>query len=459
MECLVLGHNYAKTGPMHSNDIKDQFLEMHAKGISLSRIATDLHVSQRTLVDWNRQLAPDIRALRAVHLEALHEQTLASREADLARLAKVQTNVEAAITERDFSWVDSDKLVRIYLDLRHEIRALRAADLSPLYEPPNPNLNLNLNLNPNPAPPSSAGILPAEPNDPDPSAPGTLPATHLCVTEPPAQDAHPTPDGPAPISAPPPIKTRLQPGANAPGALETVSNGFPPPSPARPEPSGQAVERSEIPALSGHPGAARIHETAGNPSLTATAQFARRLRESLAEKMSGGIRAILDLAACLSAHPAYSAFIASVAALPLCAVTSQSARALPIITPLCRNSPVCSQPAKGCSSLRSSRLCVFIAPPDPPARPHAVASVPSPTLCGPWAVDRDLRTVDCGLPRISAPFLRSFCLTFSTALFAITSASTISAFPPPCIAQFCSTSDDETVSVNKRSKGRPRPKP
>ena len=193
MECLVLGHNYAKTGPMHSNDIKDQFLEMHAKGISLSRIATDLHVSQRTLVDWNRQLAPDIRALRAVHLEALHEQTLASREADLARSAKVQTNVEAAITERDFSWVDSDKLVRIYLDLRHEIRALRAADLSPLYEPPNPNLNLNLNLNPNPAPPSSAGILPAEPNDPAPSAPGTLPATHLCVTEPPAQDAHPTP--------------------------------------------------------------------------------------------------------------------------------------------------------------------------------------------------------------------------------------------------------------------------
>jgi len=36
-----------------------------------------MYVSQRTLVDWNRQLAPDIRALRAVHLEALHEQTLA----------------------------------------------------------------------------------------------------------------------------------------------------------------------------------------------------------------------------------------------------------------------------------------------------------------------------------------------------------------------------------------------
>jgi hypothetical protein len=57
---------------------------------------------------------PDLRALRAVRLEALHEQNLASREADLARLAKVQTNVEAAITKRDFTWVDSDKLVRIW---------------------------------------------------------------------------------------------------------------------------------------------------------------------------------------------------------------------------------------------------------------------------------------------------------------------------------------------------------
>jgi hypothetical protein len=35
------------------------------------RSATHLHVSQRTLVEWNRQLAPDIRALRAMHLEEL----------------------------------------------------------------------------------------------------------------------------------------------------------------------------------------------------------------------------------------------------------------------------------------------------------------------------------------------------------------------------------------------------
>jgi hypothetical protein len=49
----------------------------------------DIHVSQRTLVGWNRQLAPDIRALRAVQLEALHEKTLTSRREDLAEGARV----------------------------------------------------------------------------------------------------------------------------------------------------------------------------------------------------------------------------------------------------------------------------------------------------------------------------------------------------------------------------------
>ena len=61
---------------MHSNDTKDQFLELRAKGLSLARIASDLHVSQRTLVDWNPQLAPDIRALRAADLAPLYETNI-----------------------------------------------------------------------------------------------------------------------------------------------------------------------------------------------------------------------------------------------------------------------------------------------------------------------------------------------------------------------------------------------
>jgi len=68
------------------------------------------------------QLAPDIRALRAVHLEALHEQTLASRQDDLARLAKVQAKVEAGISESSVgcaTFVETPAR-RAFLKLRRE---------------------------------------------------------------------------------------------------------------------------------------------------------------------------------------------------------------------------------------------------------------------------------------------------------------------------------------------------
>jgi hypothetical protein len=133
--------------------------------------------------------------------------------------------------------------------------------------------------------------------------------------------------------------TRLQPGANAPRALETVCNGFPPPPPALHPGEKPCTPHSVRP----HPADARTLEIAGNPSLTAVAQSARRLQVSLTERINSGIRAILGLAARLSAHPVY------------------------------------------------------------------------------------------------APFLHSFCLTFSTVIFAITSPSTTSEFPPPPMVQFWST--------------------
>jgi hypothetical protein len=47
---------------MYDNDTKNEFIELRAKGWSPSRISDQLKVSQRTLVDWNRQEREQIRA-------------------------------------------------------------------------------------------------------------------------------------------------------------------------------------------------------------------------------------------------------------------------------------------------------------------------------------------------------------------------------------------------------------
>jgi hypothetical protein len=57
---------------MYDNDTKNQFIELRAKGWSLGRTSEQLKVSQRTLVDWNRQEREQIRTLRARRVRKLY---------------------------------------------------------------------------------------------------------------------------------------------------------------------------------------------------------------------------------------------------------------------------------------------------------------------------------------------------------------------------------------------------
>src|SRR5436305_10821847 len=60
---------------MHTQKTQDQFIELRAQGWSLRHLAGELYVAKRTLVDWNRECAAEIQALRAVELEACREKS------------------------------------------------------------------------------------------------------------------------------------------------------------------------------------------------------------------------------------------------------------------------------------------------------------------------------------------------------------------------------------------------
>ena len=107
---------------MHDNDTKNQFLELRAKGWSLSRISEQLKVSQRTLVDWNRQEREQIRTLRAIEWEALQEKILATGEQDLVRLKKELDRLEAELAKRTVQYVSTENLYRLSALVRAEIR-------------------------------------------------------------------------------------------------------------------------------------------------------------------------------------------------------------------------------------------------------------------------------------------------------------------------------------------------
>jgi len=54
---------------MPSTDTKSQFIELRAKNWSLARIATQLKVAPRTLVEWNRQSQAVRAEIRKTRLE------------------------------------------------------------------------------------------------------------------------------------------------------------------------------------------------------------------------------------------------------------------------------------------------------------------------------------------------------------------------------------------------------
>ena len=114
---------------MYDAETKSRFIELRAKGWSLSRIAEQLKVSQRTLVDWNRQEHEQIRTLRAIEWEALQEKILATGEHELVRLKKELDRLEAELAKRTVEYVSTENLYRLSALVRAEIRKVCQASL------------------------------------------------------------------------------------------------------------------------------------------------------------------------------------------------------------------------------------------------------------------------------------------------------------------------------------------
>ena len=107
---------------MYTTEARNKFVELRAEGWSLGHIATELHIAKRTLVDWNRECAEEIQSLRALELELLKEKMLASHEEELSRLSRLQKDIDDELANRTLKFVPIEKLFRLAIELRQEIK-------------------------------------------------------------------------------------------------------------------------------------------------------------------------------------------------------------------------------------------------------------------------------------------------------------------------------------------------
>jgi len=103
-------------------ELKRHFVELRAKGWSLSRIAGEIGVSKTTLATWQHELEAEIASLKAIELEALQEQFYLSKEARIQLLGEQLEVLKQELAGRDLSQVSTEKLLELLLKWQQALK-------------------------------------------------------------------------------------------------------------------------------------------------------------------------------------------------------------------------------------------------------------------------------------------------------------------------------------------------
>lgn len=107
---------------MHDQETQQKFVERRTKGMTFARIAEELKVSRRTLIDWSRKFQFEIHNARAIELEALQEKYVASLEVRLRRLGEQLAEVEKELEKRSVTELSTPRLFTLAESLRRQIQ-------------------------------------------------------------------------------------------------------------------------------------------------------------------------------------------------------------------------------------------------------------------------------------------------------------------------------------------------
>jgi hypothetical protein len=112
-----------------------KFIELRAKGFSLTQIATELNVCKRTLVNWGHKLQAELQEQHALEQEAFREQLIGFREQRLRRQGELLARVEAELEKRSLTDLSTARLFTMAESLRRQILNETTSTLPPMRMP------------------------------------------------------------------------------------------------------------------------------------------------------------------------------------------------------------------------------------------------------------------------------------------------------------------------------------
>ena len=114
---------------MKDQETQQKFIELRTQGRTFARIAEELKVSPRTLIDWSRKFQFEIQNQRAIAAEALRERYLASREEEARQLGERLREVEAELATRKVADLSTPRLFTLAESLRRQLQHATGGEL------------------------------------------------------------------------------------------------------------------------------------------------------------------------------------------------------------------------------------------------------------------------------------------------------------------------------------------
>jgi len=92
-------------------EIKNEFIDMRAKGKSYSAIAETLHISKSTCATWEQELKEQITLFKQEQLNELYDSYFMTKEARIKKLGDTLDSINAALDDTDFREIPPERLL------------------------------------------------------------------------------------------------------------------------------------------------------------------------------------------------------------------------------------------------------------------------------------------------------------------------------------------------------------
>lgn len=109
---------------MHDQKTIDRFLELRADGMSYARIAGELHVGKRTLIEWSGQHQAELQNLREVARDELLEKHRVSVGENIKALAERLGAIRKAAAAIDLTTIAPERLLRLEIEYSEHLNDL-----------------------------------------------------------------------------------------------------------------------------------------------------------------------------------------------------------------------------------------------------------------------------------------------------------------------------------------------